>query len=606
MTYRARTVLIVLGSIVALGTLAATDASASGTGLWVTQQDNSSSYDAAALTIGPTDDDLSAPLFAGSGGNNSFGIALTPNSDYAYVANSNSNTISEYSVSPANGALTPLDPANVVSNFGGTNGNPQDVIVDPTGHFVYVSNEGTGSVDELAIDQSTGTLTLENEYTGLNYTEGLALSPDGNYLYVAERFSAVIAQFSVDPSTGALTPLSPATVTVPTTGATVCSGQSPPAEPNQITTVTLDGTSYAYVSDDAYGEVPYFTIGSDGTLTPQTQGTQTCDYPAGILIDTNTTPNPTMYVAAANGYVDKFSVAQNTGNPASLVQYTASDSNYELALAPDGGELYVGSDSGASGGINLFAVAGDGSLTFDRLDSVDGSPSALVVQVLPAAKPATPGGPSGSTPAPSGVPGPILTQSTDVAVVRGQVSVKIPGASAFELLSSAQNIPMGSTIDATHGTVAITVALPNGTTETGDFYDGEFVVTQAANGRVFETLAGSSFAGCPTSASLKHHKKGVLAREFPFGFDGLTAFAAASKKKPTTVVRQLWGNAHGDFTTKGRYGSAAVSGTIWLTQDRCDGSYFKVTKDTIVVTAFAHPSKKHNLKQGQSILVPKP
>jgi hypothetical protein len=203
-----------------------------------------------------------------------------------------------------------------------------------------------------------------------------------------------------------------------------------------------------------------------------------------------------------------------------------------------------------------------------------------------------------ASPAPSVAP-PVLSESTDAAPVAGTVLVKLPGSNVFVALSTAQNIPMGSTIDATHGSVAITVALPNGTTETGDFYDGEFVVTQDATGRVFETLTGGSFVGCPVAGKARKHTKGKNGKK------GVLEVAAA-KKKSSTVVRQLWGNAHGNFTTKGRYGSAAVSGTIWLTQDRCDGTYFKVTKDTIVVVAFAHPSKKHNLKQGQSILVPKP
>jgi hypothetical protein len=197
-----------------------------------------------------------------------------------------------------------------------------------------------------------------------------------------------------------------------------------------------------------------------------------------------------------------------------------------------------------------------------------------------------------NAPASAAPASPVLEQSTDVAPVTGTVLVEAPGSSSFVSLSEAENIPMGSTINATNGTVQITVALPNGTTETGEFYDGEFVVTQAADGRVTSTLAGGSFTGCPVPAKARKHKKG-----------GLAIAAAKANKKPTTVVRQLWGNAHGDFTTKGRYGSAAVSGTIWLTQDRCDGSYFKVTKDTIVVTAFAQPKKKHKLKQGQHYLV---
>jgi hypothetical protein len=174
-----------------------------------------------------------------------------------------------------------------------------------------------------------------------------------------------------------------------------------------------------------------------------------------------------------------------------------------------------------------------------------------------------------------------------VAPVSGAVRVKLADTASFIALNSARNIPMGSTIDATHGAVQITTALPGGTTQAGEFYDGQFEVTQAANGRVIVKLTGGSFAGCP---SPRKARKGLLVH------------AAAAKTK-STVVRKLWGNAHGSFTTSGRSGAATVLGTIWLTEDRCDGTYFKVTKDTIAVTAFAHPKKTHVLKQGKSILV---
>jgi hypothetical protein len=182
-----------------------------------------------------------------------------------------------------------------------------------------------------------------------------------------------------------------------------------------------------------------------------------------------------------------------------------------------------------------------------------------------------------------------------VSPVSGTVLVEVPGTSTFVPLSEAENIPMGSTINATHGTVAITVAEPDSTTQTAEFYDGDFVVTQDATGRLFATLAGGSFKGCPRPGKAKGKGKGHKKAQL-----------ASAKKSKTTVVRQLWGSGHGNFTTKGRYGSAAVSGTIWLTQDRCEGTFFKVTKDTIVVVAFAHPGKKHNLKQGKSILVAAP
>jgi virginiamycin B lyase len=189
----------------------------------------------------------------------------------------------------------------------------------------------------------------------------------------------------------------------------------------------------------------------------------------------------------------------------------------------------------------------------------------------------------GATTAPTA---PVLTVSGNVAPVKGTVFIRQLGASTFVPLSSASSIPFGSTINATNGTVTVTVATPSGGTESGNFYDGEFTLTQAKNGFAVETLAGGSFSGCPTN------KTNRLAS---------TAVAAKTGK---TVVRKLWGSAHGSFTTAGKAGAATVLGTIWLTEDRCDGTYFKAVKDSISVTPKAHPGEKHMVKQGQSYLVP--
>jgi hypothetical protein len=189
-------------------------------------------------------------------------------------------------------------------------------------------------------------------------------------------------------------------------------------------------------------------------------------------------------------------------------------------------------------------------------------------------------------------PPPVLDTSTNLNPVSGTILIRLPGSSTFTPVPAGTNVPIGSTVDAINGTVLITVALPNGGTQTGEFYDGEFVLTQSSNGTTIPILTGGTFKGCPApnqSASSNN-----------------AARAAGSKKKPTTVVRQLWGNAHGNYTTKGRYGSASVSGTIWLVQDRCDGTYIEATKDNVIVVAYAHPHKKYNIKQGHHILIAAP
>ena len=43
-------------------------------------------------------------------------------------------------------------------------------------------------------------------------------------------------------------------------------------------------------------------------------------------------------------------------------------------------------------------------------------------------------------------------------------------------------------------------------------------------------------------------------------------------------MRHLWGDGKGDFQTRGRGAAATVRGTIWLTEDRCDGTLVRVRR----------------------------
>jgi hypothetical protein len=73
---------------------------------------------------------------------------------------------------------------------------------------------------------------------------------------------------------------------------------------------------------------------------------------------------------------------------------------------------------------------------------------------------------------------------------------------------------------------------------------------------------------------------------------------AAAKRR----TRKLWANAHGTFSTKGNYAVGAVQGTEWLTEDRCDGTVIKVTRDKVRVTDLVH-HRSFSVRAGHSALV---
>ncbi len=70
------------------------------------------------------------------------------------------------------------------------------------------------------------------------------------------------------------------------------------------------------------------------------------------------------------------------------------------------------------------------------------------------------------------------------------------------------------------GVVSVTTALPGGGTQTGEFFKGEFVLTQGRNGRVVATLAGGNFSTVRLPVSESQGERAVQARAAGVGEPG--------------------------------------------------------------------------------------
>jgi hypothetical protein len=206
------------------------------------------------------------------------------------------------------------------------------------------------------------------------------------------------------------------------------------------------------------------------------------------------------------------------------------------------------------------------------------------------------------TPPPPPVPG----KSVVVKVVSGQVFVKYPaGYSArattplkgFVPFKGAANVPVGTQLDTKKGRVALTSAVDTKgqKTQTSEFYQGIFQVKQA-----LPKKKSKKAVALTTDLVLK----GQIARSQCAPLKGARAVAAAKKKKkkgPKAVLGKLWGNGKGRFRTTGKYSSATVRGTIWLTQDECDGTLTKVLRGTVSVRDLRR-KKTVRVKAGHSYL----
>jgi hypothetical protein len=194
---------------------------------------------------------------------------------------------------------------------------------------------------------------------------------------------------------------------------------------------------------------------------------------------------------------------------------------------------------------------------------------ASLLNTTPAPQPPPPPRPTGPGPAPSPpptpLPDPVAGRNLNATPVEGRVKVKLPGSRRYVDLSQAQQLPVGTSVDARNGTVELKAAGNGGTAK---FFDGLFKLSGQTKGRrPLTTLTLTERLSCPKSAK--------------------RASAAAAKKKS----RKLWGDGKGAFRTKGRHSAATVRGTKWLVTDRCTTTTTRVTQGAVTVRDFARKRK---------------
>src|SRR4051812_3592350 len=104
---------------------------------------------------------------------------------YLYSAN-DGGTVTAFSVNTSTGALSQISGSPFLA---GT--NPNSIVADPTGKFLYVGNSGSRDISAFSITASTGALVpIATFVAGASSASagqavGLAMHPSGKFLYVA-------------------------------------------------------------------------------------------------------------------------------------------------------------------------------------------------------------------------------------------------------------------------------------------------------------------------------------------------------------------------------------------------------------------------------------
>ncbi len=160
-------------------------------------------FDAERGTVEPNEPD-GASVKPGAGPRH---FAFHPSGRYAYVINELGNTVTAFSYDAKRGTLQTIqDITTLPADFKGAS-YTAEVVVHPSGKFLYGSNRGHDSLAIFRIDEKTGQLTpAGHQPTGGKFPRNFNIDPSGRFLLAANQDGDNLLVFRVDPATGALTP----------------------------------------------------------------------------------------------------------------------------------------------------------------------------------------------------------------------------------------------------------------------------------------------------------------------------------------------------------------------------------------------------------------
>ncbi|HUY81918.1 MAG TPA: beta-propeller fold lactonase family protein [Acidobacteriaceae bacterium] len=260
-----------------------------------------------------------------SGGRNPVAEVTSPNGANLYVVNHDDNTIVEFAI----GTDAKLYPQHTYQTPGT---EPNAIAINQAGTLLFVvdtyqptysdANPGPGDLVVFPInsDGSLGSPVANGSipYWPIEFApSSVNVTTNGKFVYVsnantnnptAANQRGTISAYSVGTG-GALT----AVYSSP--GALPYAGVQPSASVSDPT------SRFLYVTDAASNEMYAYTIGTNGTLTPLTNGPFTTGvYPDGITIDPS---GQYIYVANYNSNtISAYQIMQATGTPSALAAGT--------------------------------------------------------------------------------------------------------------------------------------------------------------------------------------------------------------------------------------------------------------------------------------------
>jgi 6-phosphogluconolactonase len=122
-----------------------------------------------------------------------------------YVSNEMGRSVSIFARNPTTGNLTPLQ--TISSSLPGTpdaKAATAEVVLHPTGKWLYVSNRGSNTLSAFAIDPSGRLKFIQSLSAGVDSPRSFAIDPSGHWLIAAGQNDNRIAVLKIDSANGEL------------------------------------------------------------------------------------------------------------------------------------------------------------------------------------------------------------------------------------------------------------------------------------------------------------------------------------------------------------------------------------------------------------------
>lgn len=131
-------------------------------------------------------------------------FAFHPSGQVAYVINELNSTVTVFEYDAETGRLTELQTLGTLPEDFSGNSTTAEVVVHPSGKFVYGSNRGHDSIALFRVRDDGRLESLGHESTGGKTPRNFAIDPSGQFLVAANQGTNNVLVFRIDQSTGKL------------------------------------------------------------------------------------------------------------------------------------------------------------------------------------------------------------------------------------------------------------------------------------------------------------------------------------------------------------------------------------------------------------------